>query len=98
LSPPAWSSIIDRTQNPKLEIRNNIKIQKEENYTAGSAGDRGAPNANRMGSRTSVAVSRIARSSRCAEVLRFGTLAHPVALGLELGILNLFRVSSFELL
>jgi hypothetical protein len=35
--------------NPKLEIRNNSKIQKEENHTAGSAGDRGAANANPMG-------------------------------------------------
>jgi hypothetical protein len=37
------------------------------------------------------------RSSQCAEVSRFGTFADPVAFGLALGILNLFRILSFEL-
>jgi hypothetical protein len=47
--PPQVEVDLGRIQNPKLEIRNNSKIQKEENHTAGSAGDRGAANANPMG-------------------------------------------------
>jgi hypothetical protein len=35
----------DESEIRELEIRNNIKIQKEDNNTATSAGDRGAPNA-----------------------------------------------------
>jgi hypothetical protein len=32
-----------RIRNSKLEIRNNIKIPKEKNHTAASAGDCSAP-------------------------------------------------------
>jgi hypothetical protein len=118
----------------KSEIRNNIKIPKEENHTAASArrSRRGKPwpgwavrvSMPRLLDSTCV-LARFAvastskggsmskqydleeRTFRFAQNVRAFTkaipkgienpLARPVVFGLELGILNLFRVSSFEL-